>query len=661
MEFKNGKDRERVESEFADLDKKSEGGEQTLLKQKSALEKYEKVKRVLQGKEAVLVSGLAIAMAAFQFYYNSYGVLQSIKHGALFLSFTLLLIFLIYPINKNAAQNRIVWYDYVLAFLGVGMGLYIFFRTDIFVREGLLVSGWDILIGTIAIIIALEAARRAVGIWMAFTPLLFIVYFIMGKYLPGPLGHFGYSWRLFITRIYLVEEGIFGITQRVALTYVYMFVLFGAFLAKSGAGKLITDLALTFSGQAMGGPAKVAVVASGLMGTISGSAVANVATTGSFTIPLMKKTGLSASMAASVEAVASTGGMIMPPVMGAAAFVMAEFLGIPYLRIMKAAIIPALLYYLSIFIVIHFESIRLGIRGLPAYMLPTWKDVLKRIYLILPVFVIIRVMLTGYTPLFACFLGIFTSIVLSWIRKDTRMGIKKILEAMDEGTRAAIPVCIAATVAGIIVGVATVTAVGQVITYNIVLMSHGIVLFALVFIAVAIIMLTMGLPATAAYIIVATIAAPALVRMGIQPIAAHMFAFYFASMSNITPPVCMASYTAAGIAGASPILVSWKALRMAIAGFVIPFMFVYSPSLLLIDYEVPYIFYTIGTATVGVICLAIGSSSNGLFRPFKFYERIMLIGGGILLISSNIVTDFYGFIILALGFLLNWYRKKKHG
>jgi len=617
------------------------------------------IKRNLKGKYSVFLSIISISLGFFQLYFNSYGTLMSIKHGAIFLSFILALIFIIYPINKKGNKEKIPWFDYLFVVVGVGVGLYLFFTIDALALRGLYPNRQDIIIGTVAIIVVLEATRRAVGLPMLLIPLLFILYFNFGQYIPGPIGHPGFSWRLFITRMYLVEEGMFGITTRVAFSFIYMFVLFGAFLKKSGVGQFLTDFALCVSGGAIGGPAKVAVTSSAMMGMISGSGVANVATTGSFTIPMMKKTGFPSVLAGAVEAVASSGGLLVPPVMGAAAFLIAEFLGISYTRVMTAAIIPALLYYLAVYTVVHFEAKRLGLRGVPREERPTWKDVIKRAHLILPIFIIIFVLLSGYTPLFASFLGIISTIILSWLRRETRMGIKDILEAINAGSRAAIPVSIACIVSGIIVGVVTVTALGNVVTYNVIRLSGGILFIAMLFVAMAGIVLSMGLPGTAAYIIVATVAAPALTRMGVNALSAHMFVFYFALLSNITPPVCLASYTAAGIAEASPGAVAWKALRIASSSFIIPFMFVFSPSLLFIDFQIPRLIFTFITAAIGVIALSIASGAEGLITRFRIFERLIIIGGSVMLIQPGGRTDIFGFGLIFIGFFIHWYRSRK--
>ena len=617
------------------------------------------IKRDLKGKYSVLLSIISISLGFFQLYFNSYGTLMSIKHGAIFLSFILALIFIIYPINKKGNKEQIPWFDYLFVAVGVGVGLYLFFTVDALALRGLYPNRQDIIIGTVALIVVLEATRRAVGVPMLLIPLIFILYFNFGQYIPGPIGHPGFSWRLFITRMYLVEEGMFGITARVAFSFIYMFVLFGAFLKKSGVGQFLTDFALCVSGGAIGGPAKVAVTSSAMMGMISGSGVANVATTGSFTIPMMKKTGFPPVLAGAVEAVASSGGLLVPPVMGAAAFLIAEFLGISYSRVMIAAIIPALLYYLAVYTVVHFEAKRLGLRGVPREERPAWKDVIKRAHLILPIFIIIFVLLSGYTPLFAAFLGIISTIILSWLRRETRMGIKDILEAIDTGSRAAIPVSIACIVSGIIVGVVTVTALGNVVTYNVIRLSGGILFIAMLFVAMAGIVLSMGLPGTAAYIIVATVAAPALTRMGVNALSAHMFVFYFALLSNITPPVCLASYTAAGIAEAPPGAVAWKALRIAFSSFIIPFMFVFSPSLLFIDFQIPRLIFTFITAAIGVTALSIASGAEGLITRFRIFERLIIIGGSVMLIQPGGRTDIFGFGLIFIGFFIHWYRSRK--
>jgi TRAP transporter 4TM/12TM fusion protein len=638
-----------MEGEVKELEKKGE----------ELVEKVEGSTRKIKGPVGICISILAIVFTIFEIYANGPGLIQSIKHGGIFLAFILALIFLLYPPTNKSSKQKVWWFDYVLAALGVFCGLYIVFAFGPFYARFMVPTTFDLIVGALAILLTLEATRRTCGIWLVIIPVAFLLYAIFGNYIPGALGHSGFSVPRIIVRMYFVEEGLFGSTQRVAATYIFMFILFGAFLGLSGVGKFINDLAFALSGKSVGGPAKIAVIASGIMGTVSGSAAGNVATTGAFTIPLMKRTGFSPAMAGAVEATASTGGQIMPPIMGSAAFLMAEFLGVPYSEIMLAAIIPALLYYLSVYFVVHLEASRLGLRGLPKEMLPQWREVLSRSHLIIPLIVVVWVLLSGRTPLSAAFMAIGSTILVSWIRKDTRMGYKEILSAMESGAKGALGVAIACTVAGLIIGVMTITGLGQVVTYNMLKLSHGYLFMALVLTAVGCIVLSMGLPSAAAYVVVATVAAPAIIQMDVAPMAAHMFVMYFATLSNITPPVALAAYTAAGLSGANPTEVAWKAMRLALAAFIVPFMCVYAPQLVLVDYQVPAIFLNILTACLGVFALSLGTSAFSLFNKVSIIERVLFIISALSLIDPSLLTDIIGISALVVGILLNKYTHSK--
>jgi TRAP transporter 4TM/12TM fusion protein len=635
--------------------------------------------RRVTGKIALLISALTLVFSGFQIYANNIGIVMSMKHGAIFLAFTLSLIFLLYPATGKGRAD-IPWYDWLLSALGAYVGLFLVVQFDSFVERNLQPSKLELYTGGLAVLLVIEATRRAVGKWMALIPVAFMAYALYGNYIPGPLGHFGFTTERLIIRMYMVDEGLFGVTLQVAITYIFMFILFGAFLQRSGVGQFFNDLAFSISGGSIGGPAKVAVISSGLMGTISGSAVANVATTGAFTIPLMKKTGFSSTFAGATEAAASTGGGIMPPIMGAASFLIAEFLGIGYLRVMMAAILPALLYYLSVFAAVHLEAMRLGLKGLPKEELPRTLDVLKKSYLMAPLFIIVGTMFMGYTPLQSAFFGLISIVGLSFLGKfflggfpgegglASRLGDKlvstvalqfrEIIDALQIGAKSALSVGIACAAAGIIVGVTVITGVGQVITLNILNLSGGSLFAAMVMIAIACVVLSMGLPVTAAYIVVASIAAPGLERMGALALSAHFFVFWWANLSNLTPPVAMASYTAAGLAGASPSDVGWKGLRLTLPGFFLPFIMVYAPEMLLEGATFPAILWPIATSVVGVLTLALGAA--GFYKgQMNWLERIPYLICSLLLIDPGAITDTIGFGLLILGIALSFFRIRR--
>jgi len=548
-------------------------------------------RRKLSGKTGATVAIIAIFFSLIGLWTNSFGILSAIRQIGLFVAFLLFLIFLLYPAAKNSPRDRATILDWILAMLGAAGGLYTFFFSESFAMRPLFLqvpNTLDYIFGISTICLMLEAVRRATGKWISILCAFFLFYVFFGSYFPGVFAHRGFSLERILIRMYLVDEGIYGTIGRVAATYVFLFILFGAFLRASGVGEFFNDFALAITGSAVGGPAKVAIIASAITGTVSGSGVANVATTGSFTIPLMKKMGYKPYFAGAVEAAASSGGLIMPPIMGMAAFVMAEYLGISYVKVMIAGIIPAICYYLACFLTVHIEALRLGLKGVPREKLPKIKDViLKRGHLILPLIILLYTFLSGRSPIFAAFAAILSTVVVSQVRRDTRMGIRSIMGALNDGALTVLGPGIACVACGIIVGVVTITGVGQVFAYNILALSHNLLFLALFFTMITSIFLSMGLPATACYIVVATVCAPALMRMGVAPIVAHFFVFYFGCFSNLTPPVALASYTAAGIAGANPTKVAWTGLRLVSVAFIIPYVAVYDPQLLLQNVQFP--------------------------------------------------------------------------
>lgn len=450
-------------------------------------------------------------------------------------------------------------------------------------------------------------------------------------------------------RMYMVDEGLYGMATQVASSYVFLFILFGALLSASGVSALFTDCAMKIAGTRPGGPAKVSIISSALMGTISGSSAANVATTGAFTIPLMKKNGFAPAFAGAVESVASTGGMIMPPIMGSAAFLMVQYLGVPYSRIIEAAIIPAILYYLSVYMWVHYQALKTNIKTMDRDSIPPIEDFARRSLLFLPLVAIIASMLIGYTAIFSAFVAMGVTLAV-WAVQKAHITLKAVQKALESGVKASLTSMMACITAGIIVGVCNMTGLGQVLTYNIVKLSGGSLLMALLLTAAACIILSMGLPAAACYILVATIVVGSLTKMGAAAIAAHMFVFYFSCYSNITPPVAIASYTAAGIAGAKPLDVAVWGLRIAAPGFIIPFLFVYNPTLLLEAYTVPSLIIVSGASIIGVIFMAVGGV--GYMRaPLHMVTRCIFVAASVLMIIPEYITTAVGVILLVIGML----------
>ena len=621
------------------------------------LAKYDKEStfRILSGSWEQIIKIICICFSLFQLYTAAFGVFPAQIQRAVHLAFATPLIFLLYPATSKGSRSSMHPLDVVLALLGTSIGLYmVVFYGDIMLRGGL-PTFLDLFFGAMAVLLVLEAARRVVGLPISLIAALFIAYALLGPYIPGMLGHRGFAMKRILSHLYLTTEGILGLPLGVSATFVYLFILFGAFLHKSGLGKFFIDLALAATGHTIGGPAKVAVMASGLFGTISGSSVANVVTTGTFTIPLMKSIGYPPYFAGAVEAAASTGGQLMPPIMGAAAFVMSEFIGVPYIKIAIAAALPAVLYYLAVALMVHMEAKRLGLKGLPKETLPNAKKVLKDGgHLLIPLFVIVYMLVSGYTPLRAALVCIIATLVVAMMRKSTRLKFSDIMEALENGARSALGVAAACACAGIIIGIVTLTGLGLKMANGIILLAGGSFFFTLVFTMIASIILGMGLPTTAKYIILASMAAPAIQKFGVPPIAAHMFILYYGIIADLTPPVALAAYAGAGIAGANAMKTGWTSLRLAIAAFLIPFIFVYNPSLLMINTNAMEVVFVSATALIGAFCLAV--AGVGFWRgKLNIVERVAVFAAALLLIKPGLTTDIIGIVIVAVEW---WYQKR---
>ncbi len=613
--------------------------------------------RNLTGKIGVLVAAIAIAMSTFHLYTAAVPMVSA-KHRALHLTFTLVLIFLLYPSRKKANQKRPTIFDYSFAMVGAISTGYLVVMFDSIAMRGMSSTTLDLVMGLITMIVVLEATRRCIGIELSILALLFLGYAYLGPYLPGALTHRGYSLQTLIEHMYIGSEGIFGIALGTSASYIFLFILFGAFLNGTGLSAFFTNASMGLAGHRAGGPAKVAILTSGSLGMINGSAVANVATTGVFTIPLMSSIGYKKRFAAGVEATASTGGQFTPPIMGTAAFIMAEFLGIPYSSIIIAAIVPAVLYYVSLWVMVHFEAMKEGLRGVPKDQLPNVKKIfLERGHLLLPVFLLLYMLFAGYTPVYAAFFSILATYAVSFFRKSTRMNLKTLLQTLEAGAKGAVPVAIATAVVGFIIGVVSLTGVGLKLANVILVLSNEQLLTTLILTMVTAIVLGMGLPTAACYIVGATVAAPALVQLGVEPLIAHFFVLYFACLSAITPPVALASYAAAGIAGDSPSKVGWTAFRLGITGFIVPFIFVYSPVLLLQTEEYGLAILAFITAVIGVF--ALGTAVVGYLLDYtRLIERLFLIASSLCLIKAGIITDLIGVTLLLIVIYIQSRRTK---
>lgn len=608
-----------------------------------------------------VVTIAALALSIFHLYTSGFGLLLAIKQRSVHLGLVLFMVYLLYPgSKKRSPMGRPSVFDVIFSMLSiVTCGYLVLNFEDIAMRAGM-ANSTDIVLGTMLMLLVLEAARRTLGLILPVLAVICILYAMYGEWIPGMFSHIDYSYTRIIEQMYLSTEGIFSIALGVSAQFIFLFVLFGAFMSESGMGRLINDGSLAIAGKSPGGPAKVAVMGSSIMGTINGAAVANVVTTGSFTIPLMKKIGYRPVFAGAVEAAASSGGQIMPPIMGAAAFVMAELSGIPYGTIMIAAIIPAILYYLGVWTMVDREARRLKMQGVDTSEIPRLGDVLKaRGHMLIPLIIIVVIILKGFSPMYAAFYGIIATLVFSSLRKETRMKPAQLLRAMVNGGRTALSVAVACAVVGFVIGVVSLTSVGVVFTDSVVSITQGMLLPTLLLIMVACIILGMGLPTTPAFIMAATIAVPALIAMGVDDLAANMFVFYYATLSTLTPPVAIAAYAAAGLAGSPAFSTGWAALRLASAGFIIPFMFVMDPSMLIVKGTFFETLRSVVPAVVGVIML--GASMIGYFRNnCTILERILLFLGAIFLIIPELYTDLTGLLCLISVYLMQVKRDKKN-
>ncbi len=590
-----------------------------------------------------IVAAISIIYVLYHIYTSGFGMPMAYKHRVIHLAFVLTLVFLLFPARKGAPKSRPSVVDLVLAGCAIGTAIYMYSAIDKLALRAGVALPMDYLVGFIGMLLVFEACRRVLGYQLLGLAVVLLLYAYFGKYIPGVLSHQGYSIKRLVYQMYLTTQGIFGIPLGVSAQYMVLFVFFASILAQSGVGKLFNDVAMSIAGRSAGGPAKVAVISSGLMGMVQGGAAANVATTGALTIPLMRRVGYKPYYAASIEAAASTGGQIMPPIMGSVAFIMAEFTGISYIRIAAAAVIPAVLYFLSVFFVVDFRARKVGLKGLDESDIPDYKTTIKEYsHMILPMIQMVYLLLTHHTPMYSAFYALITTLVLAYLKPATRMNLKKLYVVMTNAARSSLTIAVAMATAGIVVGVLTITSLGLIVADNIIMLSGGNMFIVLVLTMFVCIILGMGLPTSACYIIAASIALSILRSVGIATLSAHMFILYFAVLSTVTPPVALSSYVAAGIANANPNKVGWTALRLAAAGFIIPYFFVYSPAMLLIADTKPQIVVAAITGLAGVYFLAAASESY-FFGKAGWVARLVLLGAAFVLLKPGITTDLIGF------------------
>ena len=632
--------------------------------------------RELGGWSFYLAGAVALGMTAFQLWTAGAGPLAGVLQRSVHLTFAIALVFMLYPATKHVRQRRLPWYDLVLAAAGAYAALYVTIHHEALIRRVGTPEPMDVWMGTLLIVLVLEGTRRAVGFWLPLITTLFLAYAFVGPWMPELLSHRGYTVRRVVGQLYLTTEGLFGIPLAVSATFVFAFVLFGAVLERTGAGEYLIRVAFSLVGHTRGGPAKVAVVASAFMGTVTGSSIANTATIGSMTIPLMKRVGFKPEVAGGIETAAGGNGQLMPPVMGAAAFVMAEWLRVPYLEIAKAAALPAIIDQLGLLGAVHLLALKHGIQGLPKSELPRfWPTFLSGLHYLLPVGVLLYYLIVEeYTPLTSAFMalvaagGMFlvTSAVQGFRRRPVVPGqppaagpgpavqeaARRLVEACYMGARNMASVALTCACAGIIVGVVTLTGVGLNLSGIVVDLSSGNLYLGLFLTMIACLILGMGVPTTPTYIIMATLTAPALMALAqshglaVPIIAVHLFVFYFGILADDTPPVGLAAYAAAGIARSDPFKTGIRAFTLDMRTFILPYMFITAPAMLLIDttwYEAAWIFVT---ATVGMYGLA-AAMQGYLIADARWWERAVLFVSALLLVKPGLYTDVAGLLGLA--------------
>lgn len=623
-----------------------------------------------------VIAIIAILYSLFHLYIT-YNPLPEMVQRSVHVAVGMGLIFLVYPLGKKSSRRSVAWYDWILLLASLSTAGYLLYNyQDIMTLRGGIPNQLDIAFAILTVVLVLESARRITGWILPIFALIFLVYPFISHldFMPDRLLTRPYDLGDIFGQLYLKTEGLYSSAIGASVTFIFLFILFGAFLSRSGMGQLFNDLALALAGHKQGGPAKVAVISSGFMGSINGAAVANVVGTGAFTIPLMKKIGYDKNFAGAVEASASVGGQILPPIMGAAAFIMAETTGVKYSTIALAALLPALLYYLGVIAQVHFRAGKQNLTGIPKADLPRIKEVLKaRGHMLLPIVALVVLLAENVPVGYAAAYTIGITVVVSWLRKETRMGVKEILFALEDGAKQSLSVMAACVVVGIVIGVVNLTSFGSVMTSSIVTLGAGSLFLTLVLTMLASMILGMGLPSIPAYIITATMAAPALAGFGVPVLVAHMFVFYFGIFANITPPVALASFAGAGIAGGDPMKTGWQSVKLALAGFIVPFMFVYNPNMMMIDVtgadvmaktfafpEWHVILSVTITSIVGV--LALSSAVEGYLKThLAVWQRIIIAIGAFCLIVPETITDIVGVALVLAITLLNYRSAKKHG
>ncbi|MDY9922187.1 MAG: TRAP transporter permease [Synergistota bacterium] len=596
-----------------------------------------------------LIIVMCITISLFQLYTAALGMLEGRLQRGIHLAFLLPMVFLLYPMTQKSDKDKFNVMDSILAVLSIIPSIYLVLNNTRITQRWEQVTpllSSEIILGALIILIIIEALRRAVAPALAWVVIISLIYAKAGPWLPGMFHHQGVSWTTLIERLYLLsDDGIYGYLLGISATYIYIFVLFGAFVLYSGAGDFFTNFATSICGKYRGGPGIVAVTSCCFFGMLSGSSVANVFATGSFTVPLMKKAGYDADFSGAVVAAASTGGMYMPPVMGAAAFIMAEILGISYVKVALSASISAILYYIALGLMVYFRARRENIMGMDKKDIPLFKDVVKQFYLLIPIIALFYLLVKGYSPVFAGIVSIAVTVVITWVKPAQGMRPRQIMQALIDGGKNCILVAVACAGTGIVVSVVTQTGLGLSFSNVLVRIAGGNVIIAMLLICAAALVIGHGAPTSATYILVATVGAGALIRMGVNPIAAHLFCLYFAVIADITPPVAVAAYAGASVAGGNPIATGFKAFALAFAGFIVPMVFVLNPALVLQGSVVDCIWGTI-TCLIGIIGMS-GALQGWFLNNLSMPKRYILALSGLALLFPGLLSDFAGFVILS--------------
>lgn len=613
----------------------------------AVMKKYDREsnQRTWTGKPGLVVKTIIVAFSLWCIYVTLFATFLEEIRLTSFMALIILMGFLIYPARKgDNRENYMPWYDIVMMTLGTGAFLYYTFNANAIILQGTRFQPYQIVIGIIGILALVEVTRRCVGVPILCVAFFFVVYALsFGLTNPEFFGRVRY----FVRNLFYTKEGIFSTPVNVCSKYIVVFIIFGAFLERTGISNFFIQLANCVAGRFSGGPAKVSVISSALCGMVSGSSVGNTVTTGSVTIPMMKKTGYKAEFAGAVEAAASTGGQIMPPIMGAAAFLMADFIGVPYSSILSRAILPAILYFAGIFITVHLEAKRLGLSGIPKEELPKFKLLVRKIYLLLPLVMLVVWVSGNYmTMQRAASFAIVLSIVVSLFDKENRITLPKFFDALEAGGKSTITVATACGVAGIISGSITMTGLANELINGIIAVSNNHLIIALFLTMLCCIVLGMGVPTTANYCIMAATCAPILIRMGVPALAAHFFVFYFGIVADITPPVALAAYAGSAIAKANPMKTAFNASRLAIAVFIVPYVFCFSPALLMIDTNAMEVIRIVITSFIGIFGVAAGLEGY-LKKEMNPLQRILFVVAGLMLIFPSWITDIVGIVLIA--------------